>query len=44
MGSATGPALFGVLATRWGVVAAFPAIAGVSVVLGVLFLLLLGLD
>ena len=44
MGSATGPALFGVLATRWGVVAAFPAIAGVSVVLAVLFLLLMGLD
>ena len=44
VGSAAGPALFGVLATRWGVVAAFPAIAGVSVVLGVLFLLLLGLD
>lgn len=44
LGSATGPALFGVLATRWGVIAAFPAIAAVSVVLAVLFLLLLGLD
>ncbi len=41
LGSASGPALFGVLATRWGVVAAFPAIAGVSVMLAALFALLL---
>jgi MFS family permease len=40
LGSAGGPALFGALADRWGVVAAFPAIAGVSVVLAVLFVLL----
>lgn len=40
LGSASGPALFGVLATRWGVIAAFPAIAGVSVVLALLFALL----
>jgi MFS transporter, FSR family, fosmidomycin resistance protein len=39
-GSASGPAIFGVLATEWGVVTAFPAIAGVSVVLAGLFLLL----
>ncbi len=44
IGSASGPALFGILATRWGVVAAFPAIAGVSVVLAILFLLLLRLE
>lgn len=41
MGSAGGPALFGILATEWGVVAAFPAIAGVSIVLAALFILLL---
>ena len=40
IGSASGPAIFGVLATDWGVVAAFPAIAGVSLVLALLFLLL----
>lgn len=40
IGSASGPAVFGVLSTRWGVVAAFPAIAGVGVVLAVLFALL----
>lgn len=39
-GSASGPAIFGVLATEWGVVAAFPAIAGVSLILALLFLLL----
>jgi MFS family permease len=40
LGSASGPALFGALADRWGVAAAFPAIAGVSAVLAVLFVLL----
>lgn len=40
IGSASGPAIFGVLATDWGVVATFPAIAGVSLVLALLFLLL----
>lgn len=44
VGSASGPAIFGVLATEWGVVAAFPAIAGVSVILAGLFLLLRRLD
>ena len=44
IGSASGPALFGVLATRWGVVAAFPAIAGVSAVLALLFVVLLRFD
>lgn len=39
MGSAIGPAVFGVLATRWGVVAAYPAIATVGVVLAGLFFL-----
>lgn len=37
VGSASGPAVFGVLATEWGVVAAFPAIAGVSLLLALLF-------
>lgn len=37
LGSATGPALFGVLSTQWGVVAAFPAIAIVGLVLAGLF-------
>lgn len=37
VGSAAGPALFGVLAEEWGVVAAFPAIATVGVVLAVVF-------
>jgi len=41
VGSASGPAVFGVLSDRWGVAAAFPAIAGVSVLIAVLFLLLL---
>lgn len=40
IGSASGPAIFGALATDWGVVAAFPVIAGVSLVLALLFLLL----
>ncbi len=40
IGSASGPAIFGVLSTEWGVVAAFPAIAIVSVILAVLFFLL----
>ena len=43
-GSASGPAIFGALATEWGVVAAFPAIAGVSLVLALLFLSLRQLD
>ncbi|WP_253184465.1 MFS transporter [Natrialba sp. SSL1] len=40
IGSASGPTVFGVLSTRWGVVAAFPAIAAVSVVLALSFGLL----
>lgn len=40
IGSAVGPAVFGVLATRWGVIAAYPAIAVVSVVVAGLFFLL----
>ena len=44
LGSASGPAVFGVLATEWGVVAAFPAIAGVSLVLALLFGVLVLLD
>lgn len=41
LGSAAGPAVFGILATEWGVVAAFPAIAGVSLLLALLFGLLI---
>lgn len=41
IGSASGPAIFGVLATKWGVVAAFPAIAAVGLVLAALFGVLL---
>jgi MFS family permease len=41
IGSAAGPAVFGVIATRWGVVAAFPAIAGAGVLLAGLFASLL---
>lgn len=44
VGSAAGPALFGVLAEEWGVVAAFPAIAGVGLVLAGVFLLTARLD
>ncbi|WP_416282180.1 MFS transporter [Natronococcus sp.] len=40
IGSASGPTVFGILSTRWGVVAAFPAIAVVSVVLALSFGLL----
>ncbi|ELY32693.1 major facilitator superfamily protein [Natrialba magadii ATCC 43099] len=40
IGSASGPTVFGVLSTRWGVVAAFPAIAAVSVALALSFGLL----
>ena len=40
IGSASGPAVFGVLSDRWGVAAAFPAIAFVSLVLATLFVLL----
>lgn len=40
LGSAIGPALFGVLSTRWGVIAAFPVVAVVSLSLATLFLLL----
>lgn len=40
IGSASGPAIFGVLSTEWGVVAAFPAIAVVSLILAALFFLL----
>lgn len=44
IGSAGGPAVFGVLSTRWGVVAAFPAIAVVSLVLASLFAALRAID
>ncbi|WP_137285904.1 MFS transporter [Halorussus salinisoli] len=44
VGSAGGPALFGVLADQWGVVSAFPAIAGVSAVVAMLSLVLMVLD
>jgi MFS family permease len=44
LGSAIGPSLFGALATEWGVVAAFPAIAGVGLVLAALFGVLLTFD
>nr|WP_218818937.1 MFS transporter [Halorubrum vacuolatum] len=44
IGSASGPAVFGILSSRWGVIAAFPAIAGVSVVLALSFALLWLLD
>jgi len=37
LGSAGGPAVFGVLATEWGVAAAFPAIASIGLVLAALF-------
>ena len=37
IGSASGPAVFGLLADRWGVVAAFPAIAAVGLLLAGLF-------
>jgi len=40
IGSASGPAIFGVLSDRWGVAAAFPAIAFVSLVLASLFIML----
>lgn len=40
LGSASGPAIFGVLATQYGIVAAFPAIASVSVLLAALFVAL----
>ncbi|MDL5361185.1 MFS transporter [Halalkalicoccus sp. NIPERK01] len=40
IGSASGPAVFGVLATEWGVVAAYPAIAVVSLSLAGLFFVL----
>lgn len=44
IGSASGPALFGLLATEWGVIAAFPAIAGVGLLLAALFGLLMVLE
>ena len=40
IGSASGPAVFGVLATEWGISAAYPAIAVVSFILAVLFFVL----
>jgi MFS family permease len=40
IGSASGPAVFGALATNWGIGAAYPAIAGVSLALAALFLVL----
>lgn len=41
IGSASGPAIFGVIATKWGVVAAFPAIGAVGLLLAALFGVLL---
>ncbi len=41
LGSASGPAVFGVLATEWGVIAAFPAIASAGLLLAILFASLL---
>lgn len=40
IGSASGPAVFGVLATNWGISAAYPAIATVSLTLAALFFVL----
>lgn len=40
IGSASGPAVFGVLATDWGIGAAYPAIAAVSLTLAALFFVL----
>lgn len=40
IGSALGPAVFGVLATKWGVIAAYPAIATASIIVAGLFFLL----
>lgn len=40
LGSASGPAIFGVLADRWGVIAAFPAIAAVGLMLATFFAVL----
>lgn len=40
LGSASGPVIFGAIATEFGLLAAFPAIAGVGVLLAVLFALL----
>ncbi|MEM4781108.1 MAG: MFS transporter [Halalkalicoccus sp.] len=40
VGSASGPAVFGVLATDWGIAAAYPAIAAVSLTLAGLFFVL----
>jgi MFS family permease len=44
IGSASGPALFGIIATKWGVVTAFPAIAGASLLIVLLFASLLLFD
>ncbi|RQG95410.1 MFS transporter [Natrarchaeobius chitinivorans] len=41
LGSAGGPAIFGFLATELGVASAFPMIAGASLILSLLFLLLM---
>jgi MFS family permease len=40
VGSATAPVVFGVLADRWGVVAAYPAIGAVCALIALCFLLL----
>jgi FSR family fosmidomycin resistance protein-like MFS transporter len=40
IGSASGPAVFGVLATEWGISSAYPAIAAVSLTLAALFFIL----
>lgn len=40
LGSASGPVLFGILASEWGIVAVYPVIAVVSILLACLFFLL----
>lgn len=44
IGSAIGPVLFGVIATEWGITAAYPVVAIVSVALAVLFFVLWALN
>jgi predicted MFS family arabinose efflux permease len=44
VGSAAGPALFGLLAEEWGIVAAFPAIAAVGLLLAGCFALAATVD
>lgn len=44
VGSAAGPAAIGVLATKWGVIAAYPAIAVIALIVAGLFFLLSVVD